>query len=74
MGYKKVRTEEFLGRLCDVWVHEQLGTTEWVCKGVTVKTLSDKNDVSIVATKWSETFDKEKKLQRPDIEWEEIKR
>ena len=56
---------------CDVWVNEQLGTTEWVWKGLTLKTLSDIMGISIVGTKLSESFD-QKKLQRPDIEYEYI--
>ncbi len=66
MGGKKIRTEEFLGRQTDVWEVKQMGTTTWVWKGVTLKTITDfmGMKVSIVATKISESFDK-KKVQKP---------
>lgn len=74
MGGKKIRTEEFLGRQTDVWEVKQMGTTTWVWKGVTLKTITDfmGMKISIVATKISESFDK-KNLQKPtNIDYKEM--
>ncbi len=66
MGGKKIGSERFLGKQCDIWEIKRMGTKSWVWQGVTLKTESNMMgmNINIVATKISENFDKSK-LQRP---------
>ncbi len=66
MGGKKIGSEKFLGKQCDIWEIKQMGTKSWVWKGVPMKTELNMMGmkINVVATKISENFDKSK-LQRP---------
>jgi hypothetical protein len=72
MGGKKVGTEKFLGKMCEVWEYSNLGTKSLVWKGIPLKTETNMmgQKMTITATKLEFSYDK-KKLNRPDIKYNE---
>ncbi len=77
MGGKKVGTEEFLGKKCDIWVMEQMGSKIWVYNGITLKSITNMMgmEISRVATRFEEnaTIDKSKLDLPTDIKFEDRK-
>lgn len=77
MGGKKVGTEEFLGKKCDIWVMEQMGSKIWVYNGITLKSITNMMgmEISKVATRFEEnaTIDKSKLDLPTDIKFEDRK-
>ncbi len=75
MGGKKVGTEEFLGKKCDVWVIEQMASKIWVYNGITLKSVTNMMgmEISKVATRFEEnaSIAKGKLDLPPDIKFED---
>lgn len=73
MGGVKIKSEEFLGKMCDVWENKRLGMTIWVWEGITLKTITNMMGMNfnIIATKISLSFENNK-VQRPNLDYQDI--
>lgn len=65
MGGKKIGTEMFLGKKCDVWEIKQMSTKVWVYKGIALKTES--NMAGMKMTKVATSFQENVKI--PEIKF-----
>lgn len=66
MGGKKIGSELFLGKMCDIWEIKNLGTKAWIWKGITLKTKTNMMGMKMsnTAIKIQDDFPK-KKLEIP---------
>lgn len=66
MGGKKVGSEKFLGKICEIWQNKNLGSKSWIWNWIPLKTEIDMGGMkmSYTATKITFSFDR-KKLDRP---------
>lgn len=69
MGGQKVGDEEFLGRNCEIWEIESMGTTVWIWNGISLK--SETNMMGITMNRVATSIDENavvpaEKLEIPD--------
>lgn len=76
MGGKKSGTEELIGKLCEIWELESMGTRVWVWKNVLLKTETNMMGVEILRVATSIQVDVEipsDKISVPsDVEFQEL--